>query len=105
MIDADAVHDVLSGELADQFVAALEDFRVFRVDRDELVDPEESPVVDLVVGRAPVRQPVMLLLEQLMQQVRVAVDMRDRLVQSVRRQRARPTSMARAEGAREPQRI
>jgi hypothetical protein len=64
------VHHVLSRELADQFVAALEDLGVFRVDRNQLVDPEESPVVDLVVGGAPVPTGNAAV-EQLMQQVRV----------------------------------
>ncbi len=80
MIDTQAMHDVLSSKLANEFVAPHEDLRVFGVDRHELVDSKEPPVVDLVVRRPPIRDAVMLLLEQLMQQVWVAVDLLDRLV-------------------------
>ena len=50
-------------------VHALEDRRVLRADRRQLVDVEEAPVVDLFAGDAPVRQPVGLDGEQVVERV------------------------------------
>ena len=55
MVDPHPGHDVLSRKLQDQRVAPREDLLVFGMNRNELVDTEEAPVIDLVDGRPPVR--------------------------------------------------
>ena len=69
MIDAKARHPAARDELGHERVGGVEHPGILHPQGDELVDVEESPVVDLVERRAPVREPIGLVLEQLVEQV------------------------------------
>ena len=69
MIDADAGDPFLAQQARQQLVNRLEHRRVFDAQAGQRVDVEEAAVVDLVRRGPPVRQPVRLLLEQLVQRV------------------------------------
>ena len=58
-----------ASKLAEQLVRGSEDLRIFDAQAGELVHVEKAPIVDLVRRRAPVRQPVSLRLEQLVQRI------------------------------------
>jgi hypothetical protein len=87
VVEPEAGDEPVAHELEHQPMRLLEDLRVLHAHRAELVDVEEAAVVDLVEGRAPVRQPVRLLLEQRVQGVEArrlpghAVEACDRLVE------------------------
>ena len=77
MVDADAVHAPVGEELPEKLVRRLEYLRPLDVQPGQRVHVEEPPVVDLVRRGAPVRQPIRLRLEQLVQGIearRVAGD-------------------------------
>ena len=79
MVDAHAVDAAAAfselpapfGKARDQPVRRLEHGAVLDLHAGEIGDLEEAPVVDLVGGDAPERQPVVLLLEQAMERERV----------------------------------
>ena len=72
MVHPEAGEAALAQEPADQPVGLLEHHRVLDPDGGELVLVEEPPVVDLLGGDPPVRQPVRLPLEEPVQAVEAA---------------------------------
>ena len=64
MVDAQPVDLALGDERDEQGVALREDLGVLDPDRDERVDVEEPAVVQLLVADPPVRQPVVLGVQQ-----------------------------------------
>src|SRR6185436_5502295 len=71
MVDAQSVDAGLGGEPAEERMRSVEHRLVLGAQRREIGDLEEAPVVDLVGGDAPEREPVMLLLEQAVQRERI----------------------------------
>ena len=67
VVDAQPVHLARRAQLQGQGVRGLEHLLVLRAQRGKLVDVEKAAVVDLVGGDAPVREPVSLRLEQIVQ--------------------------------------
>jgi hypothetical protein len=84
MIDAHAVQHPVAQPLEHQGVGVQENPLVLHAQADQGVDVEEAPVVQLLAGGAPEGQPVVLALEQLVELVRIGVDLGDRLVQRPR---------------------
>jgi hypothetical protein len=60
----------LRNQLADARMHSLEGLGVFDPQSGERIDVEKSPVIDLAAGQPPIRQPVMLPLEQIVQRER-----------------------------------
>ncbi len=69
VVDPHARHGVSGNQSREQVVRRLEDFRQFHTHACQIVNVEEPPVVDFVRRRPPVRKPVRLPLEELVQQV------------------------------------
>ena len=55
--------------LSHQLVRRRKDARILHAQPDQIVDVEEAPVIDLLARHAPERQPVRLLLQQLVQRI------------------------------------
>src|SRR5678815_1599899 len=72
MVDAHAFDRLALRQARDQAVRGREHLRVFGAHRREVGDLEETAIVDLVGGDAPVREPVMLLLEDPMDRKRIS---------------------------------
>ena len=70
----------------------LEHLFVLRPQARQIVDVEEPPVVDLVCGDAPIREPVRLPLEQLMQRLERLAPLRDAVQRARRCARRAPRS-------------
>ena len=70
MVDAQAIQFVLAYQLEQQPVRGFEYLRILHSQGGEVVYIEESPIVDVIGGHAPVRQPVALQLEQLVQAIK-----------------------------------
>jgi len=64
VVDPQAVDRAARHQIEDQGVHAVEDDRILHADGGQLVDVEESAIVDLFGRDAPVRQPVRLCREQ-----------------------------------------
>ena len=64
VIDAKAVHEPFAQQLEHEAVDTVEHGRIFHTDRGQLVDVEKTPVVDLLRGDPPMREPIGLLGEQ-----------------------------------------
>ena len=77
MIDAHALHAALFRQARDQRMRRLEHLLVLDAHAGEVGDLEEAPVIDLVGGDAPEREPIVLSLEEVMQQERIAVELLD----------------------------
>ena len=69
VIHPDARNLPLGNEPLQQDMCRIEDRRFLHTESDELVDVEESPVIDFVRGRTPVREAIRLALEQFVQHV------------------------------------
>src|SRR5690606_23848153 len=67
MADAQAANETVLNELKYLAGGAHAYLRQFRPQGYQFIHIEEAPPVDIVIGGAQVRQPVVLLLEQLMQ--------------------------------------
>jgi hypothetical protein len=80
VVDAEAVNDILCRQPQHQTMTAGEDLFVFSANGNELVDVEKAPVIDFVVGRAPIREPIVLCLEDFVNAQRFSVDRLDGLV-------------------------
>src|SRR5215475_10747006 len=70
MIDAYPVHLALAQQAQDQPVGGGKHFGGFHTQRGQLVDIEETPVVDLLRGHTPVTEPIDLSLQQSIQQIK-----------------------------------
>ena len=64
MIDTKAVDQPFCEQRKNLFMRRLEDFVVFDTQSDQVVDIEEAPPVDFIIGRSPPRQPEVLPLKQ-----------------------------------------
>src|SRR6185436_13155335 len=64
MIDAQTLHAVFRYESGHKLVHGTECARVFDADAGEVVDIEKAPIVDRRYGNAPIREAIMLTLEQ-----------------------------------------
>ena len=69
MVDAQSVQLAVGEHAEDQLVRRREDVFSLHAQRGEIVDVEETPIVDLVGGDAPERQPKGLVVEQAVKQV------------------------------------
>ena len=69
MVDAQTVDLAVSKQSQNQVVSRVEDLRILRADRGEIVDVEKTAIVDLLGGDAPVSRAVSLLLEQLIEAI------------------------------------
>ena len=70
MIDAYPVHLALAQQTQDQPVGGGKHFKFFHAQRGQLVDIEETPVVDLFRGYTPVTETIDLGLQQSVQQIK-----------------------------------
>ena len=61
MVDTEPGHLASADETKDEAVSLGEDVGVLHADGGELVDVKEAPVIDLVAGHPPERDPVRLL--------------------------------------------
>jgi len=73
VVDTQPLHQSLVGQRQHQAVAGLERFGIFHAHRGQIVLVEETAVVDLVGGDAPVGQAVGLRLDQRVQRVEALV--------------------------------
>jgi hypothetical protein len=64
VVDAEGVEAAVGDPLEDPRVRLGEDARVLHAERDELVDVEEAPVVDLARGATPAGERVVLGVEE-----------------------------------------
>ena len=64
MIDPQPVHVAADQQLEHQAVAFREDLGVLHANGRQLVDVEETPIIDLVGGGLPVREPIDLGIQQ-----------------------------------------
>ena len=64
MIDADTVDQALGIEAEVKRVRGVEHDRVFGAEAGEVVDREEAPPVEFVIGNAPGRETIMLAVDQ-----------------------------------------
>ena len=64
MVDAQAVDQAFGIEPKNRRMNRFEYLVIFDADGGKLIDVEEAPPVDFVIGRAPPHQPVMLAFEQ-----------------------------------------
>ena len=71
VVDPQAVDRAVREQRQDQRVRGVEHRRVLDADREQRADVEEPPVVELLVGHPPVREPVVLALDQLRQRQRL----------------------------------
>ena len=69
VIDAQAGHLPFGDQLQRAAVARFEDFRILHAHADEIGDVEKPSIVDLLAGDAPVRQPVPLPIEEIVERV------------------------------------
>ena len=101
VIDAQAVDLARRDELEHEAVGRIEDRLVLHAEGGEVVDVEEAPVVDLVGGDAPEREPVRLRFQQLVQMLERARHAR-RAVEGAERAFDRRGRRMRVRGRREP---
>ena len=71
MVDAQAVNLAFGRKRQHEAVRRVEDFVIFHAQRSEVVDVEETTVVDLIRSDAPEGEPVGLRFEQGMQRLAV----------------------------------
>src|SRR5579863_2488923 len=71
MVHAHAINEAFRVEAKHRGVHRFENVTVFDAHGHKLVDIEEAPPVDLVVGASPPRQPVVLSLQKIMQPIAV----------------------------------
>ena len=64
MIDAETVDHAVANQGKDERVRLGEDRRILDAHRDEVVDVEEPAIVDLARAAAPVREAIVLRIEQ-----------------------------------------
>ena len=69
VIDPQAVHVAADQQVEHKLVASVEDLGILHADGRQVVDVEEAAIVDLVGGRLPVREPIDLGVEQLVEAV------------------------------------
>ena len=72
MIDPQAGHPAFFDESQHQLVNCREHFGLFHADRSQAIDVEETPIVDLVGGHAPVAEPIRLVGQQRLEPVEAA---------------------------------
>src|SRR5688572_26025774 len=77
MIDADAVDRARAQPVEDPRVAREQDVGILVTDADERRDVEESAIGELARGDAPMREAVVLMLEQRIELDRICVDRGD----------------------------
>ena len=75
VVDAEAVDDPLVDPVEDEPVAVLEDLLILHPEADQGVDVEEPAVIQLLDGRLPVRQAIVLPFEQRIDLGRRGVDL------------------------------
>ena len=100
MVNPKAVHDVIAKQRAEKPMGMVEDHLVFGTQRNQLIHVEESPVVDLVVGRPPVRQTVMLRFQDAVQRIRAS-----EVTCSSRSTSGHPAALDRAAGQVSPESV
>jgi hypothetical protein len=69
MVQSNAGDVALCHQVQEQCMGGGEHARILHAQTREIVDVEETPVVDLVEGRPPVGQPIRLQVQQLVQTV------------------------------------
>ena len=69
VIDPEAGELAFARELDDQRVGMAKNFFIFDAQRNQLVDVEKSPIIELFRGDFPKRQPIPLLRQQPIEQV------------------------------------
>ena len=67
VIEPQSVQATLGDEAADKSMNGIEGAAVFHAQPGQCVDVEKSPVVDLAAGKSPMRESIVLALEQVMQ--------------------------------------
>ena len=87
VVDPQPVRLARSHPAQDELVRAGEDAFVLGVQPDQAGDIEEAPVAEVAGRGAPVGQAIVLLLQERVQEVGGAVDLRDRVPQAGRRLR------------------
>ena len=67
VIEPQPVQAAFGDEAADKSMNGVEGAAVFHAQPGQRVNVEKSPVVDLAAGKSPMREPIVLSLEQMMQ--------------------------------------
>ena len=80
MIDTYAVEYALIEPLEDAAMGCVEDVRALNANADEGIDIEEATVAEFLIGGAPVGEPVVLLIEKVVEGVVVGVECGDDLI-------------------------
>ncbi len=76
VVDPQPVQRAVPDQVKDEAMGVSENLLVLRAQPGERLDVEEPPVGELLSGRGPVRQAVVLAAEQLVESVRVAIERR-----------------------------
>src|SRR3977135_3213667 len=77
MIDAHAGDSTGGNELEKQLVSRIEDFRQFHPDRGQIVDVEETAVINLLRRDPPEREPIRLVVQEGIERIETARIARD----------------------------
>ena len=77
VIDSQPADQALRQKLADELVSLCEYPRILHAKSDQIVDVEETPVVDLLARYPPESQPVRLRLQKPVQSVEAVTDRRE----------------------------
>src|SRR5436190_6157882 len=69
MIDSQSTDQALGQKFFDEPVGGLKYLGALHADRGQFVDVEKTPIVDFVGGHLPVRKPIRLIQQQLVEQI------------------------------------
>ena len=69
MVDAKGGYLTCAHKLQNEFMGCVEHGTVFNTHANKVANGEEPPVVDFLVRKAPERQPISLLIEQVVQRL------------------------------------
>src|SRR6476661_3715578 len=72
MINAQAIHFAFTDQLQNEMMGDLKNRFILHAQTGKIVDVKEAAVVDVVRGHAPIREPVSLSFDQLMQIIETA---------------------------------
>jgi hypothetical protein len=69
VIDSQPGDPAVPGQSKEQAVTCLKNLGVFHPQTDEVIDAEEAPIVDHVLGHPPVGQTICLKVQQIVQEI------------------------------------
>ena len=80
MIDPNSIEDTFAKPLKNAAMCRFEDVRPFNPETDERVHVEESAIAQFLVGRAPIRQSVVLKIQQFIESIVIRIQLANCLV-------------------------